>query len=404
MIEAEQNGVGPGDAGVAKATTLADLLKERGALLEPELLTIFLQVLGDLESAHRQGMLHRDISPERITLVGANWKLTDYGSSKVGTVWYMSPERCQGQSLDARSDIYSLGVALYEAATGRLPFDAEMKFQVMEAHLNTAPPPPRAIKEAVSPELEQVILRALSKDPDDRFQSAAEFKGALEQLPGASDASPTPVAQPANEPAVEPAAGPAESLPVDVQPAARRVKPVAILVPLAVVIAAAAVLFFTGVIGPRRVPLVTGIGAAEAQEVLLGKRFRVETDTVDETLAAGTVVTQEPVAGEWVARSRAVTLTVSTGMVAVPDLAGMTLDDARAQLARLALTEVKVDSPYSDRDSIGIVLSSKPDAGAKLAPHSPVGLTVCGGRATCPDCGARRQAGAQFCTTCGYRF
>ena len=159
----------------AGATTLADLLKERGALPEPEIIWIFGQVLEELEHAHNQRMLHRDISPARIVRDEVDWKLVDYGLPSLGTVRYMSPERCQGRALDERSDIYSLGVVLFEAATGSVPFDAQMKHQLMEAHVSKAPPAPRGFNRQVSAEIEQVILRALSKNPADRYQTATEF-------------------------------------------------------------------------------------------------------------------------------------------------------------------------------------------------------------------------------------
>jgi serine/threonine protein kinase len=96
MNETQRNLPGVNQTVVVKITTLADVLKERGALPEPELLKTFLQVLDDLELAHSQAMLHRDIGPARIVLDGETWKLTDYGMAKVGTVRYMSPERGQG--------------------------------------------------------------------------------------------------------------------------------------------------------------------------------------------------------------------------------------------------------------------------------------------------------------------
>jgi beta-lactam-binding protein with PASTA domain len=99
-----------------------------------------------------------------------------------------------------------------------------------------------------------------------------------------------------------------------------------------------------------------------------------------------------------------VKLGVSTGVVAIPSLAGLALPDARALLARLALTSAKVDSQYSDDYAAGMVVSSKVKAGTSVAPHSSVGLTVSAGRATCPQCGARREARAKFCTKCGYKF
>ena len=397
MIETNQKPEGADKTAVETTKTLADVLKEHGTLPEPELFKTFLQVLGDLESAHGQQILHRDISPTRIILnSGGTWKLTDYGLAKVGTVRYMSPERCQGKPLDVRSDIYSLGAVLFEATTGSPPFNAEMKFQIMEAHVSTPPPSPRAMNPAVTAELEQVILRALAKNPADRFQNSGEFRRALAELAGVSDQSPTPPERPAAE-SVE--GGPAEAA-----SGSRRTKLVAILVPLAGVITVVVVLFLTGVIGSRRVPAVTGMGRDEAESVLRGKGLRAEIDSVDDTLASGTVAAQLPAAGVKVRGSRAVKLSVSTGMVTAPTLTGLPLADARARLARLALTAAKVDTQYSDDHGPDTVVSSGLKAGTKVAPGSRVSLTVSSGRATCPECGARREAGAKFCTRCGYKY
>jgi len=409
MSEIQQDSAAAGEAKAAATTLLADVLKERGALPELDLLRTFLQVLDDLRMAHDEGLLHRDINPARIVLNGEGWKLTDYGLAKVGTVRYMSPERCQGRPMDARSDIYSLGVVLFQAATGQVPFDAEMKFQIMEAHASTPPPAPRTINPAVSAELEQVILRALAKDPADRFQSAAEFKQALVAVAPETVQSLGPPAGPAAESAVEPEEEPdaeSEQSTIAEEPGrgSRRVKPAAILVPLGIVVAVVAGLLVTGVFGGQRVPSVTGMMAGEAEQVLRGKGFHVETDSADDTLAAGTVAAQEPLAGQRVSRSRPVKLSVSTGMVAVPDLKGLTLSDARARLENSAITLARVDSLYSDSSAVGFVVSSGLKAGTRVAARSGVSLAVTAGRATCPECGVRRESGAKFCTRCGYKY
>jgi serine/threonine-protein kinase len=396
MSKTQQNPPGTDQTVVVKTTTLADVLKERGALPEPELLKIFLQVLEGLEQAHSRAKLHRDICSARIVLEGETWKLAEYGTARVGTVRYMSPERCHGKPLDARSDTYSLGVALFEATTGRVPFDADMKFKIINAQVSNPPPSPHAIRPSVSPELERVILRALSKNPAGRFQTAAEFKRALDGVvlaAKASGASAKPAAAPSRRAAEKAGSEP------------KRVKPAAILIPLAVIIVAVAAYFLLkgGISGPR-VPSVVGLGKNAAEQALRKAGFGVDVENADDTLEAGTVVAQAPAAGEKVSGSRAVVLKVSSGLVAVPSLAGLTLAEARARLAELTLTAAKVDSQYSDCQGVGIIVSTAAKSGTKLAPHSSVSLVISAGRATCPECGTRRETGAKFCTKCGYKF
>ncbi len=393
MSEAESSRSSTDQTVVVKSTTLAQVIKEQGALPEPQLITTFMQVLDDLELAHSQAMLHRDISSARIILDGETWKLTDYGVAKIGTVRYMSPERCQGKPLDARSDTYSLGVVLFEAATGRVPFDAEMNFQILEAHVSKAAPSPRAIRSTISPELERVILRALSKNPAGRYQTAGEFKRALEGVVRAAGAP-----QSGSAAALKPVAHDHE------REERKRARPGVVLIPVAVVLVAVAGYFLLkGGMGPR-VPAVVGMDKASAEQALRAKGFNVETDDKDDTAAAGRVVAQVPAAGEKLAGAKTVRISVSSGMVAVPVLAGLTLDEARARLAELALTATRVDSQFSDSHRAGLVVSSLAKSGSRLAPRSGVSLTVSMGRATCPQCGARREPGARFCTKCGYKF
>jgi eukaryotic-like serine/threonine-protein kinase len=395
MTSNQQNPAGAGRTAATKTMSLADVLRGHGAVPTPELLKTLHQVLADLEQAHSQGVLHRDISPARIVFDGETWRLTDYGVSKVGTVRYMSPERCQGKPMDARSDIYSLGVVLFEAATGRVPFDAEMKFQIMEAHISNPPPSPRAINPQVPPELEQVILKALSKNPSVRFQTATEFKQALDDIVPVAE---TPVAE------EEPEPKPVQSAPAKARTEPRRVKPLVYLVPLAVIVTVLALLLVSGAFGGPRVPQVTGLSRDAAEQTLRSKGLSIEAESVDDTLPAGVVVTQIPAAGERASRSRPVALKVSSGMVAMPVLSGLSLDEALAKLAKVALDAARVDSQYSDSHGVGAVISGGAKPGTKLAPRTGVSLTVSNGRATCPQCGSRREARAKFCTKCGYQF
>ncbi|MFO7675688.1 MAG: bifunctional serine/threonine-protein kinase/formylglycine-generating enzyme family protein [bacterium] len=181
-------------AGVRGVRDLAGLVKARGALPPEELGRLFGQVLSAVGFAHRHGIVHRDLKPLNIMLTEFGAKVGDFGIARivsgntgvsvsghrVGTPAYMSPEQVLDKRLDRRTDIYSLGCTLYEAATGRLPFDESDTSSFFEAHLQEPPIPPRRANPGISEAMERVILKAMRKKPQERFQSCEEFAEALE--------------------------------------------------------------------------------------------------------------------------------------------------------------------------------------------------------------------------------
>jgi serine/threonine protein kinase len=189
---------------------LGDVLCERVSLPMAEALPIFREVGHALVAVHSKGIVHRDLKPENILLLssvqpgGQKVKLVDFGLAKlvegvpahlsvggprtaagvnVGTPHYMSPEQCRGQKVDARSDLYALGVLLYETLTGRLPFDGPTSVDIWQAHVEKAPRPPMDLAPtAISPALNAIILRLLAKKAEHRIQTAADFCTAIDNL------------------------------------------------------------------------------------------------------------------------------------------------------------------------------------------------------------------------------
>ena len=173
--------------------TVSALLHEHGPLPVPVALTIFMQALDGIGCAHASGVVHRDLKPSNLMLdrrgvvkvmdfgiaryVGAS-RVTRAGST-VGTAQYMAPEQVRGAETDARSDIYSLCIVLYEMLTDRLPFEAEVEYEVMRAHVEIEPTPPRQLRGEIPEEIEKAVLRGLHKDPERRFASTEELRAAL---------------------------------------------------------------------------------------------------------------------------------------------------------------------------------------------------------------------------------
>ncbi|MDQ4121626.1 MAG: protein kinase [Acidobacteriota bacterium] len=176
-----------------RGETLDQLLHRRGALLEDDAIPIFCQALDGINHAHELGIVHRDIKPGNMILTtNGILKVLDFGIARllgtsrmtrtgnvIGTLEYMSPEQVRGQETDARSDIYGLGIMLYEMLTGRLPFESENDFLLMKAQTEEIPALPRTINPNISESVEAAIMKALAKNPDERFQSAGEFLDSL---------------------------------------------------------------------------------------------------------------------------------------------------------------------------------------------------------------------------------
>jgi serine/threonine protein kinase len=179
-----------------EGSTLAQRIHNEGHLSVATTVWVFEQALVGVERAHRMGIVHRDLKPSNIFITGTHEiKLMDFGVAKImdtkdvtqsgsmiGTLMYISPEQIKGKEADFRSDIYTLGVTLFEAVTGRLPFEKKTDYEYMDAHLHEAPPRPMSLRPDIPQDLETVILKAIEKDPEKRFQSAHEFRSALIKL------------------------------------------------------------------------------------------------------------------------------------------------------------------------------------------------------------------------------
>ncbi len=196
-------------------TNLDRILRDKKYLSAAEAIPIFEQLLAALGYAHVNGIVHRDIKPSNIMITKSNIvKITDFGIAKVagsakltrtgtgaGSLLYMSPEQIRGKDIDNRSDLYSVGVTMYQVLTGRTPFEADSDYEIMTGHLEHTPPPPTEFRSSLPQSVSQIIMKSLEKKPERRYQNAEEMSSALHglQLPESSDKTVVQLATPYSE-------------------------------------------------------------------------------------------------------------------------------------------------------------------------------------------------------------
>ena len=391
--------------------TLAEFLAGGGRILPDRAIDIAMDVCQALEAAHARGVIHRDIKPGNIMLnPRGEVKVTDFGIARVtttadtvaqtaailGTASYLSPEQAQGQPVDARSDLYSLGCVVYEMVTGRPPFLGDSPVAVASKQVLEQPVPPSKLNSDVTPDLDAVILRALAKNPANRYQSAEEMRADLERAKRGLPVDATPLlAAGATQVLDRPPAQATQVLPPS-EPE-RRNNWVPIAVTLVLIALLGALLWFLASTlldeDPQtavtvEVPNVVGDKRAQAISELEDAGLEVGTITpvaaADETQEPGTVVEQDPAAGDEVERGTAVDLTIveSPELVAIPELEGSSVEEAQAALVELELEPAGPQEEPSDTVDEGLVTRSDPAPGEEVEPGSTVTIFVSSGPGT----------------------
>lgn len=381
--------------------SLKDVITESGALPIDEAVDVTIQVLRAARFAHKRGIVHRDLKPHNVIVDESDpqhprVKVTDFGIARagasdmtqtgsiMGTAQYLSPEQAQGHATSPQSDLYSVGVMLYELVTGRVPFNGESAVTIALKQVSEEPVPPSQLNPAVTPELEDAILRALAKDPAHRQADAEQFIAELERaqslLPDPAAIPPLPVEPPPEEWTGEHAAEawappPAE----DEAEKSNRTWLWALGLGLLVAVVAIAALLLSG---KERVtvPNVVGASLAAATGRLEDEGFEVVTVRENSVKERNEVIGQDPSGGARVEKGSRIRLTVSDGpgTAAVPDVVGEARSTA-IQTLEDAGFKVEEEKEPSDSVKQNRVIEQRPDGQTQAATGATVTIVISSG-------------------------
>ncbi len=378
--------------------TLKNYMTKKGVLSLREIIGYTEQILRALEHAHAKGIVHRDIKPQNIMLLkNGIVKVTDFGIAKlpnaetvtmtdkaIGTVYYISPEQASGDAIDARSDLYSLGVLMYEMATGKLPFTADSPVSVALMQINESATSPREINESIPKGLEQIITMAIEKSPEMRYQSAGQMMRQLIKLkenPGIQFKNPN------------------KKSATKKKPPSKTMFPIilGVAVPFLIVLIISAIVVFSNIISSTEdasetITVRDFVGQSYTEDMEnffnTSEYYKLTVNRVySDDAEAGKIISQSPESGETrkVVKGKKyceITLTVSQGAkyMQMPDVTVLDYREAKIRLEGLGLelnvvTESQVNSVYD----IGAVISTAPATGETLENGITVTLYVSSG-------------------------
>ncbi|MFJ8716870.1 Stk1 family PASTA domain-containing Ser/Thr kinase [Streptomyces violaceus] len=421
-------------------STLRELLHSGRKLLPERTLEMTIGILQALEYSHRAGIVHRDIKPANVMLTrNGQVKVMDFGiaramgdsgmtmtqtSAVIGTAQYLSPEQAKGEQVDARSDLYSTGCLLYELLTVRPPFVGDSPVAVAYQHVREEPQSPSVFDPEITPEMDAIVLKALVKDPDYRYQSADEMRADIEACLDGQPVAATaamgsagyggyPDDQPTTALRADSGAGATSMLPpmnpddggygYDDRPDRRRGQQrksntsTILLVAAGILVLVGAILIgrwaFSGDgVGNDAVPTPNFVGETVNDAKRLARNSDLKLTTTNkpcENQSKGKVCDQDPDAGVDVKKGDTINLVVSTGApkVAVPSVVGDIIDDARATLEGDKYKFVVETKPKESSEDPGTVLEQNPALGEEVEKGSKITLTIAKAeeKSTVPD-------------------
>ncbi|HET8915119.1 MAG TPA: Stk1 family PASTA domain-containing Ser/Thr kinase, partial [Propionibacteriaceae bacterium] len=418
---------------LVEGTTLRDVLREGRKILPERAMELTQGILDALSYSHKAGIVHRDIKPANVMLTpNGGVKVMDFGIARavadtsatmtqtaavIGTPQYLSPEQARGETVDARSDLYSAGCVLYELLVSRPPFVGDSPVSVAYQHVREAPTPPSQLDPEITPEIDAVVLKALAKDPADRYQSASDMKADITRLlsgqqttaqqttavvPMAAGAmaanaydTPTHVAGPAT--AVPPEELSEEEYEEE-EPRKSRVGLAILIGALIVLVLGLGAWALYRVFNPAtpavervEVPNVLTYTEQQARDQLTSRNLQVEvkTENGDEE-TKGTIIAQDPVANTEVDVGSRVIITLNDGpkTETIPDgLVGKDVEDVESALDDLKFTNVQKSKAKSEDPDTrpGEVISISPEEGATVPLDSKITVRYATGKSEVPN-------------------
>src|SRR5215210_2606125 len=383
--------------------TLKDRITQRGALPAHTAAAVALQMAEALRAAHERDVIHRDIKPHNILVTGlGDVKVTDFGIARaaasatmtrtghiLGTAHYISPEQAMGEPVGPASDLYSLGIVLYEMLTGELPFDADTPLGIAMKHVNGYVVPPQELNPTVPDGINAITLRLLAKNPDDRYASDSELIEDLERVcagldPAGATTEMMTHAMPAATTRINP--------PPRIAPKQRRRRVTPLLLALLAIPLLASLAWATYSLlqdrpagnAPRLgVPDLVGMNLDEARDKV-GGDFDIEVaQSVSAERPVDTILGQNPISGKAEEGSTISVRVVGTRVSDVPNVVGAERAEAERQLGDAGF-EVEVDGRESSFDEDGLVMSQDPSGDSRAEAGSGVTITVGTGPSSVP--------------------